>query len=89
MRLTITQDDINRGRCGSQEHCPIAHALRARVPGANVKVRACFATVIGPNERPSFRRYALSGAARAFILAFDQGKPVEPCTVELRSTRPK
>lgn len=74
VRISVTADDITRGRADDCMHCPVALAIgRALLPGVHVAV--------GPEAMslgPAQVRVRLPWAAQNFIFRFDGGQPVQP-----------
>lgn len=72
----VTQDDIDHGRRRDCKDCPIARSAAREFPGYHVLVDS----ELGLENRESRNYYcaSLPGEARAFIVDFDQGWPVNP-----------
>ncbi len=84
--ISVTAEDIARGKRGSCGECPIALAVaRALGKATDVKVTCVFA-YIRHNLRDATTVYALPGKATRFIDAFDDGEPVEPFTFTMTKT---
>ncbi len=78
IRVTVTQDHIDRGSMGSPTHCPIALALKGNghrnaSVGYHTVCLGCFDVEL----------YELSKPAIAFASRFDQGEQVKPRTFVL------
>lgn len=78
LTIAVTDEDIRLGRPGSPRSCPIARATRRVVKGWAVLVEGDIELRHGDDA--AF--YELSKRGRAFISAFDAGKPVKPMTVK-------
>lgn len=76
MDITIKDEDIEEGKRRDFYGCPLARALRREFPGQVVGSGNAIAWI-------GLRRYALPVAVQAFILAFDAGKPVSPCSFRM------
>lgn len=76
MRITVTQQDIDKGEQGEAKHCPIARALkRATGEQCLVASKICF---IGDRED-----IPLPENAQSFVSDFDCGFPVKPFSFDL------
>ena len=76
MVLDITQEDIDKGRPGIPESCPIS--LSARRAGFNQFVETGSYSV-----SDSERCYVMSDKAREFVSCFDKREKVEPTQVTI------
>ena len=71
MRVTVTQEDIDKGICDNAVSCAIAKAV-ARKTGSSCRVSYDAVTVYDRNmDEKAF--YKLSRPAREFIAKFDRG----------------
>ena len=76
MKVTITQEHIDKGVCGKADRCPIALALRG-LGWADVVVGVSKVWI-------GKKQHMMSHEAAAFVEAFDQPKPyAKPCSFEL------
>lgn len=57
--------------------CPMAAALKERLPGKRITVGSALASIDGV-------LYLLGSAGAAFVRNFDEQKSVEPCTITLK-----
>lgn len=89
MKITVTQEHINRGIVKSAYQCPIAQALQAK------KKRS---VIVGPDQfsflgndplQPwvNVIHYTLPKVAQKFISAFDSGIPVQPIEFTARKMK--
>lgn len=81
LQVTVTAEDIKKARAEAWSRlahkcCPIAQALQRMFPGLEVSVYAekCF---VGT------QCYATDTMARYLVLAFDDGRVINPTTVTL------
>lgn len=84
MLVTVTQQDIDKGRKGSPTECPIALALQRST--GNVWAVSTIDAV--PTSTPIMARIAnatvaLPASARSFVGAFDCGLNAEPFSFHL------
>ena len=84
MRVTVTQEDIDKGICDNTRSCAIAQAL-AKKTGKGVRVMYDEAHVYPDDDKDITEFYRLSRPARQFILRFDSGDKnlVKPATFTL------
>ena len=76
MKVTVTQEDIDKGRPQVGHGCPIAIAVK-RSNKSNTVWIGRFTAFIGADC------YPLPGTAMQFVKDFDNNKPVEPFTFEM------
>lgn len=77
--ITITQEDIDRGRKLSSSWCPIAWALRREFPEArSVTVSPIDWWIQSMSPGQMAPRGSLTPRLQSFIDRFDDGLPVEP-----------
>jgi hypothetical protein len=76
--ITVTADDIAKGKPCSAGRCPIATALNRSLSDeySNTLVGHHFASVLG--KRGRWVQIKLPDNASRFVRAFDEGQPVEP-----------
>ncbi len=74
-RVHVTAEDIAKGRRDSCVDCPIARALK-RVTTDEVQVTSENIQLGDASVHPPH-------AARMFVFAFDEGRPVEPFSFSL------
>jgi hypothetical protein len=77
MKINITQEHINNGRRADCDNCPIALALKEQFERATVR---SFVRTWDGDKR---RNFLLTSKAVSFITDFDNGRPVEPCELEI------
>jgi hypothetical protein len=77
--VSVTAEDIGRGRKMDEDWCPVALAAKRAVPSweTGMCVFAYFINIEG------FFQIALPQQARDFIIAFDRYDPVEPLEFEI------
>jgi len=75
--LEIRQEDIVRGKRCSVFECPVSIAAERQF-GVLV-----FTTGITIWQYQGIRFWKLSSAGITFILDYDRGLPVQPCTIEV------
>jgi hypothetical protein len=75
MRIKVTQEDIDCGHRGDSQRCPIAQGIRRLRNPQHVEV--CDWIEIDNDN------YEAPAEVIEFIVAFDEGKPVEPFEFEL------
>ena len=87
MRITVTQDDIDRGRPGDRYYCPLAYALHRRLTkkGAVLEVMVNISTARARSRDRRVGLWRLDRKAVDWVVAFDQRKPVEPATFTMRA----
>lgn len=73
MRITVTQDMINRGVRNNARKCPVALALKE---AGLTRVVVCGGVDFGPV--PYRQSILLNRRVLCFIGRFDHGKPVKP-----------
>ncbi len=76
MTITVTDEDIEKGKPDSPSRCPIARAM-TRLGCKNVWVVEWYV------DYDDVRDVQLPVEAQMFINQFDAGKPVQPITFEL------
>ena len=76
--VTVTEGHITEGVRGSCSHCPVALALDDAFPDATAYANG--ATFDLWFHAGDAMRFDLPAEAESFILAFDDGDPVEPFT---------
>ena len=75
--VQVTKQDIKNGMPKEGDKCPIAKAVR-RCTGTHRAVFVDESSIeIGAVE------YSLPASAKAFVRAFDKGKPVSPFSMKL------
>jgi len=77
--INVTQNDINLGKRGSGDSCPIARACKRVKAFKSAPDLHVFTTRIAL-DRTNFYNdgIRLPGIASAFITTFDEGKAVKP-----------
>jgi hypothetical protein len=88
MKIKVTQKDIDKGIRSSYYYCPIAHAFKRAVKNNN-ELDCCVASsyiVYRPDDKRN--RYKLPKKARKFIEHFDNYRPVEPFSFEIKKGKP-
>jgi hypothetical protein len=83
--VTVTQEDIDKGIRGSDEHCPIALATR-RALGAPFVVVDCSSITLRDEGQNIYAETETPCQACLFVHDFDAGQPVKPITLELTFT---
>ena len=91
MKVTVTQEDIDRGYRGNSKRCPIALAMKRLFPEKDVSVGPARATIcdpytperVDPYESTRTRLF-LPEEAVEFIADFDCKGLVEPFTFEIQ-----
>lgn len=71
MMIELTEEHINKGEVESGHYCPIALAIKERIPDERVIVGYITSTV-------GDKSYALDKTASQFIQNFDSGRTVNP-----------
>jgi hypothetical protein len=87
MKIIVTQKDIDKGVPSSCYECPIAYAFKRAVKN-NIRYGCCIGSnyiVHCPDGK--WNRYELPKEARKFIKHFDNSKPVEPFSFELKKVK--
>lgn len=82
LHLKITPSDIQHGRRRESLCCPIALAAKTKTGCFYVSVGGCVTVSVTKNG--PYARYALSPAAKKFLVDFDNGRVVEPKTFILK-----
>jgi len=84
MRVTVTQEDIDKGICGNAVSCAIAKAV-SRKTKSPCRVSYDAVTVHG-NGDEDIKYYRLSTPAKKFIAQFDMGnrEKLKPVTFSLK-----
>ena len=82
MKVTVTQEGIDKGAKCSIHTCPIALAVKSKRGIVNVSVMEFHASV--RRNGNSVTSYVLPNKARKFVDDFDNNKPVEPFSFEMR-----
>jgi hypothetical protein len=88
MKITVTQEHIDRGKRGKCDSCPIALAILDDVSIDEAKVGAIIATISRKKpiiswSRVSTEDYYLPQSAIDFVRKFDDSSHVEPFSFEL------
>lgn len=88
MKIKVTQKDIDKGIRSSHCYCPIAHAFNRAVKNNNecdsyVRTNDI---IYRPDDKRS--RYKLPKEAQKFIEHFDNYRPVEPFSFEIKKVKP-
>ena len=87
MKVTVTQEDIDKGiRCNARA-CPIANAIMKKKNIVYVSVLGNTSVKREINKRSLHYIYKLPTSAKSFIKAFDSCEPVEPFTFEMRKRK--
>jgi hypothetical protein len=73
--VTVTADDIKKGKKESSEYCPLARALRRTLKAADITVDPHEGGVVVDGLGLEY-----NGAVAAFTDRFDEGKTVKPRT---------
>jgi hypothetical protein len=78
MKIEVTQEHIDNGKCKDANYCPIALAIQdaLNLNASQVEVDGIFIEV---NDHPFETTEEIDG----FVDAFDHGKPVAPFTFDL------
>ena len=84
MKIKVTQKDIEEGYRGSCHDCPVALAFKREVKTAFEIGLSVGAERILHREVHEWDTYTLPKRAQTFIKRFDNGKPVEPFTFEIK-----
>ena len=84
MKIEVTQQDIDKGLNNNCFSCPIALAVKRKIDTGNVLV---YCDRISVMSTISSYDYKLPKKAQTFIKRFDDRKPVEPFTFEVRNTK--
>lgn len=79
MKISITKEDISRGRRGSKRLCPVALSIKRKTGNRNVMVCRNAAYI-------SDEIYNLSRASRNFIQSFDHCRPVKPINIIIKKS---
>lgn len=91
IRITVTQEDIDTGTWRDPTRCPVAQAVRRRIPYASVSYLKLFVPTARSMTDTKYRGeyYAVDMPAKAarFTTLFDLGHPVEPFTFLLEQPR--
>jgi hypothetical protein len=82
MKFIVTEKDIIHGDTCSAQRCPIARAIRRRLPDQEIQV-ARYEIKIGLEIFEAAREIV------AFTSSFDSGKPVKPFSFELELAKTK
>ena len=87
MKIKVTQKDIDKGVRSSCYYCPIAHAFKRAVKNNNdCDSYVCTSYIVyRPDDKRD--RYELPKEARKFIKHFDNSRPVEPFSFELKKVK--
>ena len=80
MKITVTQDHINKGYRFNTDRCPIALAVREKFPNATVSVTNQDIHV----KKWFLRRYNLPKEAIHFVYDFDNRLSVQPIEFEAK-----
>lgn len=84
LTVSVTQDDIQFGKKGNCDWCPVAHAVRRVVSEKYIKISVGKRwLVLWPNDVIISREVELPEVAKTFIKEFDRGLPVSPFTFEI------
>ena len=73
--LTITAEDIAQGKRQDNQSCPIALSIKRRFPGSIVRHGARYGHIDHQFNYDGGKK------ARDFVVAFDAGRTVKPCTI--------
>lgn len=76
MKISVLQEDIDKGDKHSYKTCPLALAISRKVPQYDVLVALMYVT-LGKNKKDALI-FKLSRPARKFIDDFDRGLSVSP-----------
>lgn len=76
MKIDVTQEDINQGTCFDSEKCPVALALKRKLPGKRIVVAAT-SFLIEKSVLP------FPPKVEIFVRCFDNKEIVYPFTFEL------
>jgi len=82
MRLPIQLRHITNGKPRHRQRCPVALALRDHFNVSDVEVSRA-------QVRVQDQRFDLTESAAAFILSFDRGHFLQPCTLQLIPVEPR
>jgi hypothetical protein len=86
VRITVTQDDIDKGVRGTACKCPVARAVGRAFGVPPLADQVSVGHAIGVRKYPSDRCmtwYDASPEAKYFMLMFDTKQPVGPFEFEL------
>lgn len=83
MQLEITQEDIDKGKQGDCGLCPIALAIRRKLPKSNPLVLSNRVFITDEHSKNKQYYFRMSSNAQEFICEFDNGFPVKPIEIEL------
>jgi hypothetical protein len=82
-KLEITQEDIDNGTKGNSRYCPIARATRRMLSSWDDVIVYPLVDEVRIRIN-TYTCYVSSMTALKFLLAFDNGVPVSPCTLYAR-----
>ncbi|ANA87336.1 hypothetical protein PBI_KAMPE_104 [Gordonia phage Kampe] len=82
MKVTVTQEHIDKGKRWEICNCPIALALKEK--GFNNVEVSTFEISASKHNDLMINHYRVPSVAKRFIKSFDDGHPVEPFTFEAR-----
>lgn len=77
MKIYVTQDDIDKGQCGSPYRCPVALAVRRACASHQVSVSSYYIVV------DELGRAAPGPQLEQWIWDFDSRRPVAPIEFDL------
>ena len=84
-RIKVTKSDIQNGRPGYSDSCPIALAVKRKFPGSDVSVGYFdFDVQHGPADKEIHGRM-LPERAQRFVDEFDGNSPVEPFQFDVKA----
>ena len=82
MKITVTQDDIDKGMQSNGIHCPVARAIRQHVSLSYVAVNR-WTLYFRRSDAPSYQRTSLPASVNDFIRRYDNRQPVAPFEFDL------
>ena len=85
MKITVTQEDIDNGKCGDGEKCAVANALVRQLPDRyhTIFVEPGKALLYVKGQPYSGEQYTLPSAVKAKISRFDKHAKIRPFEFEL------
>ena len=82
VRITVTEDDIAKGKRGNMLFCPVARAIKGRFPEMGVVTQERFTEL----KSTYLILYRHSLSLKRFIVGFDTESLVEPASFILTMT---
>src|SRR5437870_489209 len=85
VKVTVTKEDIQKGRFKNGERCPIARAAKRVLKNVNFVARTKIDFLSRDDEGLTHvESHHTSRAASRFVRAFDNGGKVKPFTFQMR-----